>query len=100
VSLVLGDLLGYLLGDLSLSLGYLHSHKRMGPTEVRAVRDLSHEWDWSVRLSVRTVVSSNTKGKGMWLLTFFLFPESQRVDWEGTMVKIFLVQENSSLNSK
>jgi hypothetical protein len=56
VSLVLGDLLGY----LSLSLGDLHSHKRMGPTEVRAVRDLSHEWDWSVRLSVRTVVSSNT----------------------------------------
>jgi hypothetical protein len=56
VSLVLGDLLGY----LSLSLGDLHSHKRMGPTEVRAVRDLSHEWDWSVCLSIHMVVPSNT----------------------------------------
>jgi hypothetical protein len=53
-------LLGDLLGDLSLSLGYLHSHKRMGATEVRAVRDLSPEWDWSVHLSICMVVSSNT----------------------------------------
>jgi hypothetical protein len=63
--------LGDLLGDLSsswgsswvsvlLSLDYLHSHERMRTAEVRSVRDSSHEWDWSARLSVRTVVSSNS----------------------------------------
>jgi hypothetical protein len=42
-----------------------------------------------------------TRGKGIVSAAdFFSFPESQRVDWEGTMVEIFLVQENNSLNSK
>jgi hypothetical protein len=39
---------------------YLHSYERMRTAEVRSVCDLSHEWDWSVHLSICMVILSNT----------------------------------------